>query len=226
MSDKEQPVENEEHRGLVDAIQSEVSDEAAPFLDFLARNAKSIILGVVAFIVVIAGYGVYEYTERQAIAESKKALGDIIVNKPLTERESLLKAYLEQAPEELKAAALMELARAQQASGKYEEAAASWGNLAAASNGPVSVIAGMGQAKALSEAGKHDEALGILQSLEGAAGKAFAATLHKDTAQVAEAAGKYDVAVAEYEKLLPEAGEGEKEYLSYKINTLKARSNG
>ncbi len=209
--------------GLFDELQHEVSQEAQPMLTFIIKNYKQILMAVGALVVVIAAYGIYDYSAKSSLQAARAELGDIIVNKDGAERLTALEAFVAKAPEEVRSAALFEMVRLQSEAGDADKVLAAWERLSGVLTGDMALVARLGKAQALATAGKAEDALAVMEGVESSAPESFKTYATLQLALVAEQAGKLDRALAAYEGLLAESANADKEHFSRKITALKAR---
>ncbi|UZP68055.1 tetratricopeptide repeat protein [Desulfovibrio mangrovi] len=209
--------------GIVGELQHGISEEAQPLLKFLVNNFRAILIGLGAILVVIGGYGIYDYSTKKALASARMELGDILINKDGADQVSTLEAFIAKAPEKLRPAALFELARLSLEKKDYDKAAGAWASLAGMTDGEMGFVARLGKAQALAASGKMEEAFSELETAESVAPDAFKNITKLQFAVVAEQAGKLDRALAAYEALQGEGNNTDKELFAHKISQLKAR---
>ena len=187
---------------LIDSIQSEVSKEASPLLEFLIRNSKKIALGVALVVIVAVAYGSYTLYADGVVEDAREELGRIVVRPDSPEKIQNLLSFAESAPGELKIAALMAAASAATAGEDHELAADAWARVAELSGEPMYFSAKMGEAGALSRQGKDQEALDLLLSLQPKVPAAMLPVLNGMIIETAEQLGRWDVAMGACEAVI------------------------
>ncbi|MDR2893452.1 MAG: hypothetical protein LBV80_10285 [Deltaproteobacteria bacterium] len=187
---------------LINSIQSEVSKEASPLLDFLVKNSKKIALAVLLIAVVAIAYGSYTLYAESALEEARDELGRIVVRPDSAEKIQSLLDFAEPATGELKTAALMAAASAATTVGNYELAAKTWNQAAELVGEPMYFSARMGEASALGRLGREPEALEILLALQGKAAPEQLPVLSGMILEVAEQLGRWDVAMQSCELII------------------------
>ena len=182
-------------------LQSEVAAEASPMLQFLIMHARSIVIGILLFIVAIVAYWVYSWQADKQKAADAKELGTILTIIEAGQRANRLEAYLVSSPQSLKATAwfaLIESARQLQDYPRVHNAWQALGKLDPA----LKIPAGMGMASALAAQNKFKEALVALDSISAQLSQADAFIVNTHVALYAEVAGDYDRARAACDILL------------------------
>jgi tetratricopeptide (TPR) repeat protein len=197
---------SEQAPSLLTTLQAEVASEASPVLLFLVRHTRSIVIGILLFIIAIAGYWVHSWQADKQQAADARELGAILTISDAGQRVSKLQAYLASSPQSLKATAyfaMMEGARQLQDHPKVYDA---WHAIGAL-HPSLKVTADMGMASALAAQNKFKEALAALDGASAGANQAEAVIVNTQIAFYAEVAGDYDRALAACDALLklPEA---------------------
>lgn len=184
------------HTGLTGAVESlEESDDLHPVLQFIVDHIKPLAAGLVVFLLVIAGYGYWEYSKEKALDEASNKLGEILVQTGGEKRIEALESFLQDVPAGMKDGVRLELATAYADAGQHEKAAAMWQAAGSGQGETIRVISAMGQAQALMDDGKYDEALPILENALAMSGESFAVPLNRMIATAAEEAGRFSRAV-------------------------------
>lgn len=209
--------------GFMDELQHGVSREAQPLLTFLTENYRKILAGIGVVLVIVAGYGAYEYSSRSALASARTELGEILVNRDGQARLEALEVFAAKAPAAVRTSALFELARLSLEAGAYDRAGAAWDSLVTTAAGDAVFIARMGRAQAFAAAGKAEEAFAAMEAAEAAAPESFKNIALLQLAVAAEQVGRLDRAIAAYESLMTQGSDGDKEMFAHKIADLKAR---
>ncbi len=213
---------------LLNSVESEVSKESAPLLEFLVRHARKIGLAIVVLVVVLAGYGGYRWWEARNHAAGMKDLGRVLVAGASPEQLRKVLAFAEQGPSSTRIAAYFEAARIATELGDKTMAAAAWGKVAQA-GGAMGFAAQMSQAQLLLTAGDPEGAARLYQSIKTASNPDVEKALLAYSAMAwSQAADKSDTARAEavkaYEKLITMAGPREKplfEYCLARVQTVQ-----
>lgn len=211
--------------GMMGELQSEVSAEAAPLLQFITRHVSKIVGVVLVLIVAIVATGIYQWQSDKAMHEAQLALGKALTTPDGEARIKALEDLLGSAPESLREGVQLEVALAAMEAEQFEKAAAAFGAVAKADMGPMGTAAGMNQASALLRAEKAAEAVAVLEDLERTAPEAMRASLLTSLAVAAEAAGNTERAVKAYESLIALGDSNANEYFEARIRSLNAPQN-
>lgn len=213
------------HSGLP---QPEVGDEMHPLLRKVMENIKLIAIVFGALVVIFGGYALYDYVQEQRLDSAGEMLGEILVSTEGQERIQALEGFIGQAPDALKAGALLELAAAQQQAGDYEAALEVWTRLEGRGDATLAPVIVLGKAQALVETGKQEQALTLLTSYKAKAPESYKNAVEQRIAEVAEEAGKIDQALAAYRELADneQLGPSIRDYLQFKIAELEAQQKG
>lgn len=187
---------------LLDSIQSEVSREASPMLDFLVKHAKTIFLILILFIVAIMALGVWNYMSGNKQKEAEEALGKILVMPENSEKIAALEAYNGSATPEFKNAALLALAKSAALQGQPDKAAAAWTELGKSQSASIRMVAELARANMLSAEGKNAEALTILEALLASSPADVQPVISTYIVSVAEALGNWDKAIAACDNII------------------------
>ena len=190
------------HEGtLLGSIQSEVSAESSPLLEFLAVHAQSIIAGIVLFILAIGGYWAYSsYTASQLTAQQQE-FSKIVAANQGEARLRALEAYLKTAPDTIRLTALLTLAQSAQDIGDYKTAYSAWEQLAK-QQPDLRVEATSGMAQALIEQGEKQKALQLLDALIPGLPASYQIHVNSQIVALAETMGDYKRAVAACEAII------------------------
>ena len=211
---------------LLHELQSEVSHEAAPLLQFLLRHAVTIMVLLVLFVIALAGMGGYNWHAAKSLREGQDELARITLSTEGAARVSALEAFAERAPSSMRVAVLLELADAAMREKSYDRAASAYGAAAAADpEGATGLLATFSQGQALLAAGKAGEALEVLNGLLSRMDERASATVLPVRAAAALADGKPGLALQSYEALAARAQGPEKEYLESRVLALRAQLN-
>ncbi len=210
---------------LLNSVESEVSKESAPLLEFLVRHARKIALAVVVLVVILAGYGGYRWWEARNHATGVKDLGRVLVAGASPEQLQKVMAFAEQGPSSTRTAAYFEAARIATELGDKTMASAAWAKVAQA-GGAMGFIAQINQAQLLAASGDPEGAARLYQSIKSESNPDVQKALLAYSAMAwSQAADKSDTARAEavkaYEKLIAMAGPREKVLFEYCLARLQ-----
>ena len=217
------PASQQEEPKLLTELQSEVSVEAAPLLQFIVRHMGAIVMVLVLFIVALAGTAGYNwYTERSRVA-AQKELSKVVMTAQGADKVKALQAFVGSAPATVKTAALLALADAAMNQQDYAQAAQAFGQIAAADpQGALGLLAGLNQAQALLRAEKPKEALPLLEKLEGLMPEAQRNVVRQVLAEAALQAGDKARAVTAFEAMAKATGGTEAEFYLFRAQALAA----
>lgn len=211
---------------LIDSIQSEVSKEASPFLEFLIRNSKKLIAAAVVLAVAAIGYGSWNVYQAEHLGDAREALGMILAQPDSDERFESLKKFSADAHQGVKPAALMALAQGAEARGDHALAAESWDQVAALTDNPMRSTARLAQAGALEKQGDKEGALAILSGLEKDMPQEFKPALQSRISELAEELGKLDLAIAACESMIAATeANTDKTYWQQRLVYLRAKQS-
>lgn len=183
-------------------LSEEFVETLHPVLQWIVNNAKGLAIGVVAVLVLLAGYGVYENMQAKTAAEKGNELGQIVMQKPGKEKVAALEAFAKSVPAELQTAVLFETAQALQEAKEYKRAAEVWGQIGAKADKSLTAIAAFGRAQSLAMGGEPAKGLAVLEEFKNSAPKPYSNILLQRIAQMAEQSGDKPKAVAAYKELL------------------------
>ncbi len=171
---------------LLNEIQTEVSNEAAPFLEFLTKHAISIMCILGIFVLAVAGLGAYNWHQDNTMEKAQAELATITSTTKGDDQVAALEAFLAKAPKDLHIAIVLSQADACMAEKSYEKAATYYAKLATMdANGAVGLLAGLNQAQALITADKPKDAVPILEALIPKAPEGYAVVIQQTLAEAA-----------------------------------------
>ena len=211
------------HTPLVDTLQQSVSREAAPLLNFVLKHIKAIAAGLFAIVVIISGAGMYNYTHEQSILEAQSKLATLSDGASTEKQLNELKAFVDEAPEQVRPAGLLALAKASLRVKDYSAAETAWAKLQATGIESMRDLAGMGRADALANMGKYKEAVTVLEGLVPQASEAYRLSIKHQIAIMAEESGEVDKALAAYKELEAEVPAANKKFYTHKISSLNIK---
>lgn len=184
----------EHNPSVLSTLQSEVSSEASPMLQFLVRHARSIVFGILLFIVAIVGYWVYSWQAGKQHTANTRDLGVILIISDAEQRLSKLEAYIPSAPESLKGAAWFAVLESARQLKNYPKIQAAWQAIGEL-DPSLKVTASVGKASALAAQNKYKEALDALSGLSNLS-QPDSFIVNPRIIAYAEVAGDYDRAIA------------------------------
>lgn len=190
---------------LLDSIQSEVSREATPMLDFLVKHARKIFMALIALIAVIIVFGVWNYMSGSKQRDAEEALGKILIMPDTSAKLETLAGFAGTAAPAHKNAALMALAQSASIQKQYDKAAEAWGQVATGADAATRFVASIAQATALSAQGKHGEALSLLESIQATAPLEAQPMINSYIVSAAEQLGNWDKAIAACDAIIRQA---------------------
>lgn len=188
---------------LLDSIQSEVANEASPMLDFLLKHASKIFFALVAFIVVVVAFGIWNYADGNNYKEAGEALGKILIMPEDANKIAALEEFSASAEKPLRQAALMALAQSASLQKQYDKAAAAWTEAAPLLDAGNRLVANISLANIMALGGRHSEALASLEALVKTAPEEMRVTINAQIVGLAEVLGEWDKAIAACEAIIP-----------------------
>jgi predicted negative regulator of RcsB-dependent stress response len=202
-----------------------VSVEAAPLLQFMARNAAAIMVLLGLAVAAVVGIGAWQWYASKRDEEAQTNLARLLLKQEGAARVSALESFAATAPDSVRLAALMELGLAALAEKDAAKAAAAFARVAALDKDkPLGAFATLSEARTLMQAGKAAEALAVLEPLENTAPEYLRVQVRGLIALNARLAGKIDRAIRAYEDLLVGALGDDAEYYRFCIGQLKANA--
>lgn len=180
---------------ILDSIQSEVSKEASPLLEFLIRNSKKIALLVVLVIVAAAAFGGWTVYSENQVNAAREELGLLVVRPESEAKLAALEKFAADAPAELKTGAYLALASSAAQAGRHDLAASAWGQIASLTGSPMHFTAQLGEAASLKDQGKGEQALMLLESMLSGTPAEMSPVLNSAILDLAEDLGQWDRAL-------------------------------
>ncbi len=206
---------------ILNELQTEISNEAAPLLQFLTEHALKIMLILGLFVVVVAGVGVYNWQQQSALEEAQNELYSLNLEQDAAKRISALEAFLASAPESLHNSVYLNLAEVAMQEKNYEKAAEAYGSLAKNNaQMAVGVLGALNQGQALILAGKGKEALAVLEALAPEVSTAENTIVQQALAEAALLSGDTAKAKAAFEAIANATTGSESEFYHYRARTL------
>ncbi len=217
------PPGRQDSTALLSDLQSEVSTEAAPLLEFILKHAGKIAAALALFALVLAGTAGYNWYASRAADQARLDLARLVITTQGKDKVKALEAFAAEAPRAARAAALLALGDAALEVKEYDRAAAAFGRLAEADkDGALGLLAAYNQGEVLNRAGKHAEALAVFEKLENQMPESTRNTVRGVLAQTAVQAGQPERARAAFEALAASSTGPEAEYFRFRAQQLAA----
>ena len=211
-----------EQNAILGQLQSEVSKEATPLLEFVVKNAKYLVGIVLVLIVAIAATGLWRWHEQSVIREAEQELGKILLNPSVGQRIPALEKLLGTAPASMHTGLQLEIAIAALEQEDLSRAAAAYEKVRESDpNSATGLMAGLNQADILMRSGKYAEALAVLDVIEKKAPETLRAMIAEAQAVNAEQSNQLQRALAIYETIAVD--NSSLGYVQKKIASLKER---
>ncbi|SIN73505.1 hypothetical protein [Halodesulfovibrio marinisediminis] len=208
---------------LMDSLQQSVSKEAAPLLNFVLKHIKMIALGLFLLISAIAGAGIYSYMHEQSILVAQQQLMTLSQGASTEAKLNELRAFAEAAPEDIRPAALLALAKASLRIKDYVSAADAWGTLQNLGADSMRDLAGLGRADAYARMGDYKKAQEVLTQMLPTAAEAYKLPAKHQLAIMAEKSGDVETSVKLYKELEENVPEANKAFYAHKIAALNLK---
>ncbi len=211
---------------ILNELQTEISSEAAPLLQFLTEHAIKIMLVLGLFVVAVAGVGIYNWQQQSALEEAQQELHSITLNQDTAKRMSGLESFLSTAPESLHSSVYLSLADVAMQEKNYVKAAEAYGKLATTNaQKAVGILAALNQGQALILAGKGPEALAVLEALAPEVPTAENTIVQQALAEAALLSGDTAKAKAAFEAIANATTGSESEFYHYRARTVDTAKN-
>ena len=215
------PPGRQDSTALLSELQSEVSTEAAPLLDFILKHAGKIAAVVALFALVLAGTAGYNWYASRAADQARLELARLVIATQGQDKVKALESFAADAPRAVSAAALLALGDAALEVKDYDKAAAAFGRLAEADkDGALGLLAAYNQGEVLNRAGKYVEALAVFEKLENQIPEAARNTVRGVLAQTAVQAGRSERARTAFDALAASSAGPEAEYFRFRAQQL------
>ncbi len=210
---------------LLNEIQTEVSNEAAPLLQFLTTHAIKIMLILGLFVVAVAGFGVYNWQQSSAFEKAQSELNVINQSKQGAERITALESFLASAPASLHSAIVLSIAETSMLAENYAKAAEAYGKLAQLHvDSATAILGALNQGQALILAGQGKEAVTVLESLATKVSTDQSTIVQQALAEAALLSGDTAKAKAAFEAIANATLGTESEFYRYRARTAGAPS--
>ena len=211
-------------RSLLDAIRTETAPEATSFFMFFADNAKVLVMFFCLFILVLVGFGLFNYTANTSLANAKNELGNILQNADESKKSQALQDFLAKAPAGALVPAYLALAQSYEAQADYAKAAEAWAKVSSVSVEPMKTQAIIGEAQALSLSDNAAKALTLVDGLLAKVSKEsmYFVSLNMLAADLAERTGDKGKASTASKAVLNNERTQDKVYWQKRIERLES----
>lgn len=207
---------------LLRDLQSEVSVEAAPLLQFIVKYAGLIVAVLVLFVAVLAGTAGYTWYSARAATTAQMELASVILHTQGAERVMALEHFALKAPSSVRTAAWLALADAATEQQDFVMAGKAFAQVAAADpQGAVGLMASLNEGQALLRAGHAARALEILEKLESHMPEGQRPLVQQILAEAALNAEDKARAIKIFEALAAASTGAEVEYYRFRIRGLE-----
>ncbi len=206
---------------ILNELQTEISNEAAPLLQFLTEHALKIMLVLGLFVVAVAGLGVYNWHQESVMEEAQTELHTINLTQDSAQRVSALEAFLSKAPESLQSSVLLHLAQVHMQEKNYNQAAENYGQLSQRNAGTaLAIVSSLNQGQALILAGKGKEAVLVLEPIIAEVPTNQNTIAQQALAEAALLSGDTAKAKAAFEAIANATTGSESEFYRYRARTV------
>lgn len=217
------PLNPQESQVILNELQSEVSVEAAPLLQFILKHAGLIMTALGLFALLLAGGATYRWYTARAATQAQSQLASLTMLPAGQEKFAALENFVSTAPEKVRLAALLELANAALSIQQYDKAADAYAKLYASdATQPLGEIAAINEAQTLMRVGKFDAALVVLEKMQNAVSEENRILVMTILAESAQAAGQTARAITAYEQLAASGTGPEAEFFRFRAQALKS----
>ncbi len=207
---------------LLNEMQSEISTEAAPLLQFLTTHALKIMLILAVFVLAVAGLGAYNWYKDKAMADAQIEFSGITSAQKGEAQIAALEEFLKKAPQGLHVAIVLAQAEAAVLEKSHVKAAEFYAKVANMEpDGAVALLAGLNQGQALIAAGKSQEAIPVLEALVPKAPQGHSFIILQALAEAALQSGDLAKAKTAFETMASEGVGGESEILRFRARGLE-----
>lgn len=217
------PANSQESQVILNELQSEVSTEAAPLLQFILKHAGLIMTSLGLFALLLAGTASYRWYSARSVAQAQTELATLTMRADGQEKYAALAQFVSKAPESVRMAALLELANAALAIQQYDKAAEAFASLQKSDAAkPLGNMAAFNEAQVLMRENKFDAALQVLEVLNNGVSEENRTVVLSVLAEAAQAAGKNERAITAYEQLAASNTGPEAEFFRFRAQNLRA----
>lgn len=219
----EEKKRTDENGGLLGGIQSEVSAESAPLLNFITRHASSIASFVLIFLLVLGGVAVWNWYHGGKQKEARQELARINAQLKGADKNQALAKLAENAPDSAKLFVYMSLGQSAQENGDPVLAADAYAKAASLDgDGALGLTAALGSVGSLLMQAEYLQALTLLQELDKKLPEASKSMEFKQMlAEAAAKAGQPELAYKTYEDLAATVKTPEAAYFKSRAEAIK-----
>ena len=210
--------------GLLDNIQGEVSPENAPLLNFITKYASAIASLVLALLLCLGGWAVWNWYHGGKQKEAREELARINAEMKGADRDKALAELAKNAPDSTKLFIYMSLGQSAQENGNPVLAADAYAKAASLDgDGALGLTAALGSVGSLLMQAEYNQALALLQELEKKLPEsANSVQLQQMLAETAYRAGKLELARQTYARLGQELTTPEAAYFRNRAEAIAA----
>ncbi len=206
---------------LLNDLQSEVSNEATPLLQFILKHAMLIIAGLALFVVILGGVGGYNWYTEQKLEQAQASLSQIVLSKQGEERIAALEAFISTAPSSMQGGIQLALAETAMELKSYDKAATHFGALAKLDQqGALGLLAALNQGQALLLAKKPKDALTVFESIVDKASAVQKIVIQQALAEAALQVGDIEKAKKTFEAMAASSQGPEGRFFRYRARTV------
>jgi len=222
---QKRPDEPNSSQEILKELQSEVSVEAAPLMQFIVRHATLIMVSVGIFAVVLAGVGSYNLYSSSQLEKMQNELATIVMITDAQKRFIALEEFAKTVPEGVRLATLLELASVAISIEKYDTAINSYAEIAKdGGDDPLAQIAMLNQAEILLRVGKANESLALLEKLELQINSNSKIVMLSILAEAAILANQPERAINAFEELAASTSGAEADFFRYRGKILQDKN--
>lgn len=216
-------MQDKKEKKLPDPIEKEISKEAYPLVEAFLSHMKEIVIVVGCIIAVVIAYTGYKAYTHQKIENSKNELKTIFVLKDKKQKISKLRELLNRAPENLKYAIRMELAKLYTEIKDYKNAIIMWNDIEKdIEDKEIKVIATLAKAQCYALMNDYAKALNTISKIKD--NKNYEKIILMEIAKFAEANNNVEQALWAYKKLKAASiNDPNNIYYEYKIIELQSK---
>lgn len=221
MQDQNKPVDGSSK--LLDGIQSEVSAENAPLLNFITRHASMIAGLVLLLLLVLGGMAIWNWYHGGKQDEARRELARINEELKGADKNQALAKLAENAPDSTKLFIYMSLGQSAQENGDPVLAADAYAKAASLDgDGALGLTAALGSVGSLLMQAEYVQAFALLQELDRKLPEASKSMEFRQMlAEAASKAGKPELALKIYENLAATIKTPEAAYFRSRADALK-----
>ncbi len=206
---------------LLNDLQSEISSEATPLLQFILKHAMLIMAVLALFVLILGGVGGYNWYAESKLQDAQANLSQIVLSKQGEERISALEAFIKTAPSSMQGGIQLTMAETAMELKNYDKAATYFGVLASLdSNGALGLLAALNQGQALLLANKPKDALSVFESIVNKASTAQRIVIQQALAEAAIQVGDIAKAKQTFEAMAQASPGPEGRFFRYRARTV------